>query len=159
MNVNISAKEILKKEHESCNIHADRIEKALIEIGKILPLSIEKIVNMDTQQLAITELLTGRFAKLQDTIGEKIFKLILISLGEDIKGKSFIDRLNLLEKLGYIEDAQHWFDYRDARNAVSHEYPDSPDLMVKNLEAILKLAQDLLTYWKHLDQKIVQIIN
>lgn len=151
--------EILKKEHESCNVHADRIEKALAEIAKFSPLSIDKIQNMNTQELAVTELLTGRFAKLQDAIGEKIFPLILINIGEDIKGRSFIDRLNLLEKLGYINDAGHWFDYRNARNAVSHEYPDSPELMLKNLTEILSLAKELLEYWKKLDKKIKQIIS
>lgn len=152
-------KEILKKEQESCNIHADRIEKALAEIAKILPLSIDKIQNMNTQELAITELLTGRFAKLQDAIGEKIFPLILINLGEDIKGRSFIDRLNLIEKLGYINDSEHWLDYRNARNAVSHEYPDSPDLMLENLIEIFNLAKELLDYWKNLDQKIKVLLG
>jgi pyridoxine 5'-phosphate synthase PdxJ len=155
----MNEKELLKQEHEACNIHADRIEKASVEITKFLPLSVDKIQNMNTAELAVTELLTGRFAKLQDAIGEKIFPLILVNLGEDIKGRSFIDRLNLLEKLGYINDAGHWFDYRNARNAVSHEYPDSPELMLKNLTEILSLAKELLEYWKNLDQKIKQIIS
>ena len=114
---------------------------------------------MDTHELGITELLTGRFAKLQEAIGKKIFPLILIAIGEDIESMSFIDRLNLLEKLGYISDAQHWFDYRNARNAVAHDYPDSPDLMVQYLEEVIELAKDLLDYWKSLEQKINQIIS
>jgi hypothetical protein len=158
MNANTNAKEFLKKEHEACNLHADRIRKALNEIEKITPLSIEKIANMNTHELGITELLTGRFAKLQDTLGKKIFPLILVAIGEDIQSMSFIDRLNALEKLGYIDNAQHWFDYRDARNAAAHEYPDSPALMVKNLEDIIKLAKELLEYWQKLEQKIEQII-
>ena len=156
MNENI---EILKREQEVCNVHADRIKKALVAIEEIAPLSVAKIQNMDTNELGATELLTGRFAKLQDAIGEKIFPLILTNIGEDIKGKSFIDRLNLLEKLGYVDNAGHWFDYRNARNAVSHEYPDSPDLMLKNLTEILSLAKELLSYWENLDQKIKQIIS
>ncbi len=160
MNVNTStnAKELLKKQHESCSLHADRIKKALNEIEKITPLSQIKIANMNTHELAITELLTGRFAKLQDTLGKKIFPLILIAIGEDTQGMSFIDRLNLLEKLGYIDDAQHWFDYRDARNAAAHEYSDSPAVMVKNLENIIRLAKELLAYWQKLGQKIEKII-
>ena len=39
MNTNMSVIELLKKEYESCNIHADRIKRALIEIEKILRLS------------------------------------------------------------------------------------------------------------------------
>lgn len=159
MITNISAIELLRKEYESCNIHADRIKRALIEIEKLLPLSIEKIIGMNTHELGMTELLTGRFAKLQDTIGEKIFPLILRAIGEDIKGKSFIDRLNLLEKLNYIDNAEHWFEYREARNAVSHEYPDSPDLMIENLKEIIALSKQLLKYWQDLGEKIIRIIT
>jgi len=150
--------EILKKERDACSIHADRMEKALREIAKISPLSIEKINSMNTHELAITELLTGRFSKLQDTIGGKIFPLILIAIGEDISGKSFIDRLNMLEKLGYIENASHWFDYRNARNAAAHEYPDNPDLALKNLENLIRLAQELLMYWQFLKIKKIRHI-
>jgi len=158
VNANINAKELLKKEQETCNIHVDRITKALNEIEKICPLSIEKIENMNTHELGITELLTNRFARLQDAIGKKIFPLILVAVGEDIEGMSFIDRLNLVEKLGYIDSAQHWFDYREARNTVTHEYPDSPALMVEALEEVIVLAKELLAYWQKLEKKIEKII-
>jgi hypothetical protein len=39
-----------------------------------------------------------RFAKLQDAIGQKLFKTILLFLREDIEEKPFIDILNLKEK-------------------------------------------------------------
>lgn len=155
----IDAKELLKKEHEACVLHADRIRKALHEIEKMTPLSIEKIENMNIHELGMTELLTGRFAKLQDTLGKKVFPLILVTIGEDIEEMSFIDRLNLLEKLRYIDDAQQWFDYREARNAAAHEYPDSPDLMVKHLEDIIKLAKKLLDYWQQLEKKLEKIFK
>lgn len=155
----IDSSALLKKELEACNIHADRIQRALNSLEEFLPLSIKKISSMSTQELAITELLTARFAKLQDTIGEKIFPLLLLTVGEDIKGKSFIDRLNLIEKLGYIENAEHWFEYRQARNAIAHEYPDSPEINLKNLEKIIELAKLLLAYWHNLNNKIKQVIN
>lgn len=139
-NTNTNAKELLKKKYEVCNLHADRMRKALNEIKKITPLSQIKIENMNTHELA--ELLTGRFAKLQDTLGKKIFPLILIAIGEDTQGMSFIDRLNLLEKLGYIDDAQHWFDYRDARNAAAHEIRIAQLLWLKTLKTSLDLPEN-----------------
>lgn len=151
--------EILKYEYDTCQVHADRIEMALEEIKMILPLTPEKMNTMTTHELGITELLTGRFAKLQDAMGEKIFPFILMNLGEDIKGKSFIDRLHMLEKLGYIAHAEDWFVYRRARNAAAHEYPDVPELMVKNLEEIIHLAGELLAYWKFLKEKIAKLLT
>lgn len=146
--------EILKIEQTTCNLHADRIYRALLEIEKMRPLTIDSLEEMQTHELAITELLTARFAKLQDTIGEKIFPLLFVSLGEDIKGMSFIDRLNRIEKLGYIDNAHSWFCYREARNRIAHEYHDSPALMLQNLSEVISLAEKLLSYWKYLDEKI-----
>ena len=39
---NLNAKELLKTECETCNIHVDRIQKALVEIKKMQPLSLNK---------------------------------------------------------------------------------------------------------------------
>lgn len=83
----------LTTEMQTCDLHADRIAKALKELKKLAPLTVEKMRQMGTHELAITELLTARFAKLQDAIGQKIFPLLVLCLGEDIANKSFIDRL------------------------------------------------------------------
>ena len=151
-------KELFQSNLDACTLHADRIDKALKEVEQFSPLTEEKLASMDTHQLAVTELLTGRFSKLQDTIGEKIFPQLLNLLGEDIEGKSFIDKLNKLEKLGYINKAEDWFVYRRARNAIAHEYPDNPGLMLKNLLEVINLSKKLLVYWQDLDKKIKKLI-
>lgn len=151
-------KEIFLSECVTCNIHADRIEKALVEIRKITPLTPQRLEEMDTHELGMTELLTGRFSKLQDVLGEKIFPMLLTLLGENIQNKSFIDRLNMLEKLGFLEDAQHWFIYRKVRNAFTHEYPDNMALLVKNLEDVMRLSAELCAYWYDLNQKIDHLV-
>lgn len=43
-------------------------------------------------------------------------------MGESIQGLSFVDKLNLLERVEIIEDAYWWKDLRDLRNKLSHEY-------------------------------------
>lgn len=151
-------KELFQSNLDACELHADRIEKALKEVEQFFPLTVEKLALMDTHQLAVTELLTGRFSKLQDTVGERIFPHLLSLLGEDIERKSFIDKLNKLEKLGYIDKAEDWFVYRRARNAIAHEYPDNPELMLKNLLEVIDLSRKLLVYWKDLDKKIKKLI-
>ena len=37
------------------------------------------------------------------------------------------DRLNRLEKLGYL-DVDNWLAWREVRNRLAHEYPDQPEL-------------------------------
>jgi hypothetical protein len=65
--------------------------------------------------------------------------------------------LNMLEKLSYITDAQRWFVYRKARNAVAHEYRDNLELMLKNFEEIFMLVKELLSYWQSLEKKIQEL--
>lgn len=147
-------KEALLKELQVCALHVDRIEKALAEIMLFLPLTKEKIEHFSVQELAITELLTSRFAKLQDAMGEKLFPLYLTYLGEDIVSKSFIDRLNRLEKLGIIPASNRWFQYRRARNAIAHEYPDSIEMTLSNLNEVLLLSKELIGLFYQIQHRI-----
>ena len=51
--------------------------------------------------------------------------MILQGIGEYEQNMPFIDRLNRLEKLSIIDDAEKWLNLREIRNLVSHEYPDN----------------------------------
>lgn len=88
--------------------------------------------------------MTTRFAKLQDTCGQKIFPLVLRCVGEDVSGKTFLDILNLLEKFGFIDSVDFWIDLRRARNAVAHEYPDNLDKLA--ILTFTKFIKNLTNY-------------
>jgi uncharacterized protein YutE (UPF0331/DUF86 family) len=79
-------------------------------------------------------------------------------LEEDISGKSFIDILNKLEKLGFLESAEKWKQIREIRNAIAHDYPDNPDLVATNLNQAINIAYELLNYWQRLKRIIQQQI-
>lgn len=143
----------LKSEIEICDIHTQRIQGAMEELqclGVSIPLQVEVLERLDISKLALLELITNRFAKLQDTIGYKIFPLILDLLGEKIDNASFIDRLNLLEKREILDSAEYWRELREVRNLITHEYPNQPILMTKSINAVTSHAFSLLTYWSKL---------
>lgn len=146
---------VFKSTIDVCNMHKVRIEMAYDTLLQNYPFTTEKIANLDPLQLGMAEILINRFSKLQDTIGQKIFPQFLTLLGEDIYQKTFIDRLNMLEKLGIIDDANQWQSYRDARNAATHEYPDNLGRMADNLNHVMTLSQELITFWKKLNQLII----
>lgn len=146
---------IFKSTIEICNIHKERIQMAYELLNQKFPFTSDKIEHLNQLELGMSEMLINRFSKLQDTIGEKIFPNVLILLGEDIYQKTPIDRLNMLEKLGIIEDANEWQDYRTARNAATHEYPDNLNRMAENLNHIMTLSQKLVTFWEGLHQFII----
>jgi len=85
------------------------------------------------------------FSKLQDKIGAKLFRTVLYELKEiDNQNLSMIDILNLLEKLGIIENSKDWDTLREIRNSLAHEYPFDIDERIENI----KMAIDAYTILK-----------
>lgn len=85
-------------------------------------------------------------------IGSKVFPLTLDLLGED--ANTLIDKLNKLEKIGYIDDANWWMDLRETRNHVTHDYPDEYSTLVKHFNKLAQQAQELLLFWSAFKDKL-----
>lgn len=62
----------------------------------------------------------SRFARLQDTVGDKLLPALLSALAENI-GPA-IDNLDKAEKFGLIVSADAWMEMRRLRNQMVHEY-------------------------------------
>ena len=84
-----------------------------------------------------------RFSKLQDTMGNRLFPATLYYLAEQIEDRPMIDKLNRLEKLGFIENAERWRMIRNIRNKFAHDYPDDPDKNAAQLNLAFASAMDL----------------
>jgi len=64
--------------------------------------------------------LSSKFSRLSDIYTQKILKTIVFLLRED--APTFLDRVNLCEKLGIIPSADEIIAIRDLRNTIAHEY-------------------------------------
>ena len=62
----------------------------------------------------------SRFARLQDTVGDKLLPALLTALAE--KPGAAIDNLDRAEKIGLMESADTWMQMRKLRNQMVHEY-------------------------------------
>jgi len=60
--------------------------------------------NLTLEDIQPLDMMSKRYNKLQDLIGSKIFPIILEATGND--PLLFIDKLNRLEKLGFLDDAK-----------------------------------------------------
>ncbi len=78
-----------------------------------------------------------RFIKLQDFMGDKLFKELLKKIGEYKDNMALIDTLDKLEKLGIIEKADRWLDFRFVRNKLTHEYPDNEEDVIEGIKLAL----------------------
>jgi hypothetical protein len=150
----MNTKNILMSYVQVCDNHANKLRAALLKTAHLLPFTVENMSNLNEFDSAFLEVVVNRFAKLQDTCGQKIFPLILTYSGEDVADKTFIDILNLFEKFGFIDSTDFWIDLRRTRNAVSHEYPDNLEKLAIDLDNVCHQSNKLLKYWEELKLKI-----
>ena len=136
-----------KVEHnlDECLKHLSRLKTAFKELQKefSFPIDKNKYINIvsNVQYLAYSDQLIYRFSKLQDCMGAKLFKSILLYQGENVD-KPFLDILNNLEKMNIL-NVDEWFELRDLRNEISHDYDDNDKHAINILNTIYDLQNEL----------------
>lgn len=129
---------------QAAKTHAHRLAYAREQITRRLPISGKVMEALPDEEVAVFELFTSRFAKLQDVLGGKLFKLALDFAEEPSPRTSFLDTLNILEKLGCVTDRNLWLSLRETRNHISHEYPHNYDDLAYYLNKAVELSSFLL---------------
>lgn len=133
----------LESASRECRLHLDRLNHARRKLAARFPLSVEDWQRLDDDTIADLDQLLFRFGRLQDTIGQRLFRHSLeLSLEWDDR-EPFIEKLSRLERLGVIPSAEQWVTLRELRNSAMHEYPDQPELTVANLNRIHDAAERL----------------
>jgi len=97
--------------------------------------------NLDTDDFEIVKVIDTfiyRFIKLQNYLGQKLFKNFLRVIGEDYENLSFIDILDNLKKLGIIFSAEEWIEIRKLRDKITHEYPDELEYIKEEIKLALQ---------------------
>ncbi|CAK0781901.1 H393 [Gammaproteobacteria bacterium] len=135
---------------DECRLHAEVLNEALAEIDNIL-FDEESITHLSTMQRRLLDQIAYRYAKLQDTIGEKLLPGILDLIQEPLPEKAtFIEKLWRLERLGVIESANLWKELRELRNQIAHEYHDQPKIKVAVINRFLHGAHQIIGLWQQI---------
>ena len=142
----------INKYLNECDKHRQRIEKAYQDIKYILPLSLKTYQNLSDDDVKTIDQYLFRFSKLQDTIGEKLFKLIIDEFVENSFKLSFIDILNRLEKIGIISSVNDWKSLRSVRNNISHQYDDDSEEMADAINKMFAQKDVLLEIYGNIQQ-------
>ena len=124
-----------------------------------LPFNTKTYENLNENMIEHIDQYLFRFAKLQDTIGERLFKSILLFLEEDIEGKPYMDILNKLEKISLLEDKNTWRKLRDIRNEISHQYDDNAEDMAIVLNKIFDAKVDIETIYNKIKDYYIEKNN
>ena len=133
-----------------CELHLKRMIFAQKRISNLFPLTVDSYRAMKEEQISFADQLIYRFSKLQDTMGNKLFPLMLEGLQEDVETLPFIDILSKIEKLGLIESSNQWLTLREIRNVVTHEYPFQLDQLIEGLNQINEQIEMLIKIWNTL---------
>lgn len=126
-----------------CNVldlHFNRADRAAAEIIQI-HLNAQAFDNFES--IKTIDTFIYRFSKIQDYMGEKLFPGVLYTLGEYKSSMSFRDILHKLERLEFIESARRWMDFREIRNALTHEYPDNNDEIIEGIKLSLNAYKEI----------------
>jgi superfamily I DNA/RNA helicase len=134
-----------------CRKHQLRLEEAAMDMKCFMPLEPESFNALSKDQIRVIDQFLFSFEKLQDAIGKKLFKSILLVLGEEIEDVPFIDMLNRLEKVNLFDDAEGWFELRQIRNELSHEYEDDINESCAIINKIYEQTGRLSGYFIRID--------
>ena len=130
-----------------CNKHIEKMNDAKEYLKDIFPLTLDIYLNLNKIESSFIDQLNFRFTKLQDTMGESLFKSILILSKEDVKKMTFLDILNRLEELEIL-DKNEWLKLREVRNEIAHEYSFNQNEVVDNINLMYKKSANLFSIYE-----------
>ncbi len=125
---------------EECNKHIKRMLIAYTRMIDIIPLNSFSYNSLKDDEITYIDQFLFRFALLQDAMGEKLFRNLLINVGENPKTLTFIDLLNRLDELELLEK-DSWFTLRKFRNITTHEYPDLEEEIIDTLNTLVEKTE------------------
>ena len=126
--------------------HLAVLETALQD-WRCSPITEWEELEADHNRLRLLDQLLFRFTKLQDAIGQRLVPATLAVLSEPYEDWSMIDRLNRLEKLGYLE-VDAWLSWRETLNRLAHEYPEQDALRFAAILAAVEAAAGLAASYR-----------
>ncbi|RQW28153.1 hypothetical protein EHS17_07250 [Rhodobacteraceae bacterium CH30] len=123
--------------------HLSALQEALADWQLAQPVTGLAQIDGDKALKRLSDQLLFRFIKLQDALGMRLIPATLAVLAEPFEAWPMQDRLNRLEKLGYLSSNQ-WLQWRDIRNRLAHEYPDDIEGRWANLQQAIQAAGEMV---------------
>ncbi|MCF8038000.1 MAG: hypothetical protein K9K79_01660 [Desulfohalobiaceae bacterium] len=135
------------KENDS---HIQRLARTKRLLSAFFPLSIEKMQTLTEEQIEHIDQFIYRFTKLQDSMATRLLPAIYSWLESESRPVPFLDILNRLEQLGLIEDVDQWQFFRNLRNNLAHDYPESLEQTVDTLNVLFEKIDILESMYLHM---------
>jgi len=140
---------------KEAKVHIGKIQQANKILKEVMPLCSDSFETLSEKEQDKLDILAFRFSKLQDLLGDKIFRMILEYSGFNVQ-KKFIELLSELEKEGLL-DLDKWIELRNARNKIAHEYPDEQDNLIEAINFIFEESAYLIDLTQKLEEYFDEI--
>ncbi|MDN3522975.1 hypothetical protein [Halomonas ramblicola] len=137
-----------------CQRHLHHLQHALGSLEGKLPLTGQQLASLDDDSVQDLDQFVLRFGRLQDAMGARLLPATLAVLQEPYEDRPMIDKLNRLEKLGFLESGDQWQQLRIIRNRFSHDYPDDPEKNAALLNLAIRSVDDILAILKRIEEKL-----
>ena len=149
---------MLKETLETSYLHLNRAKD---NYNEMLQFSIDLTLYHDKEKIKTIDAFIFRFIKLQDFMGDKLFKEVLIAVGEYKDNMALIDCLDKLEKLEVIKNADQWMNYRLIRNKLTHEYSTNQEEMIAGIQLAMTYFKEIKALLDNINKYVQEknIIN
>jgi hypothetical protein len=94
-------------------------------VRTIIPMQGDRIVSLPMDDLDKLDAFRVRFCDLQDSLGNKVFRSLLV-VEEELPGSN-LDTLHKMEKRKILSSFEDWKQLRYIRNLFAHDYPESEE--------------------------------
>jgi len=142
---------ILEDIYKVLDLHFSRAGQATTEI---LRMQLNAQIFDDFEAVKTIDTFIYRFSKIQDYMGEKLFPAVLDMLGEYKTSMSFKDILNELERLELIQSVRQWMEFREIRNALTHEYPENTNEIIEGIELAVNVYAEIKNIYDTIKKKL-----
>lgn len=136
---------------ETVGLHIKRAQSAKNEI--IQWGDFNEDIFQNEQYVKTIDSFIYRFIKLQDIVGQKLFRFYLDEIGDYRDDMSLLDVLDRLEKLNIIDKSEQWMQYRKLRNELTYEYPDNEADIVEGIKLALEAFDTTLLIIENIKQR------
>lgn len=142
------SKSKVEKALKECETHLKRMTYARGKLAALMPMNEQGYLELTEEQIESLDQYIFRYIKMQDAMGERLFRQMLDLLEEPARNQPFLDKLNRLEQLGAIESKEAWLKLRNLRNLLTHEYEDDSASMSAVINQVYTVYPEVETTYQ-----------
>lgn len=119
-----------------CESHYKILDKRKKTLDVFFPLTRDLFEKLTDGQIEHIDQFIYRFTKLQDSFGSRMLPSIYYYLENETKAVPFLDIISRLEKLEIVPSEDDWQYFRNLRNNLTHDYPESVEQTIFTLNSL-----------------------